>query len=181
VHVKTNLRVPIRIPTNRCGAPGFALSPVFEPVLVLVRLYHVASVIVNANQTLSLPSGEQKRQNSPLKHGFHLSFYRQGLCAIFVKESRIVCFLIRQSKTILARSCEAESVSLRVRRTRSCQKGADTLPLSRVWRTSSDWLRRCRSILGRANSTRYVSCPCRCCAWDHGGSMDLRPCRPPGC
>ena len=38
--------------------------------------------------------------------------------------------------------------------------------------------RRCRSILGRANSTRYVSCPCRCCAWGHGGSLDLRPRRP---
>ncbi len=26
-----------------------------------------------------------------------------------------------------------------------------------------------------SESTRYVSCPCRCCAWGHGGSLDLRP------
>ena len=33
---------------------------------------------------------ERKIAQFARDHGFHLSFYRQGLCAIFIKESRIV-------------------------------------------------------------------------------------------
>jgi hypothetical protein len=33
---------------------------------------------------------ERKIAQFAREHGFHLSFYRQGLCAIFIKESRIV-------------------------------------------------------------------------------------------
>jgi hypothetical protein len=33
---------------------------------------------------------ERKIAQFAREYGFHLSFYRQGLCAIFIKESRIV-------------------------------------------------------------------------------------------
>jgi hypothetical protein len=33
---------------------------------------------------------ERKIAQFARKHGFHLTFYRQGLCAIFIKESGIV-------------------------------------------------------------------------------------------
>ena len=57
-------------------------------------------------------------------------------------------FAVRQSKTILARSCEAESVSLCERmKSHLVKESGLQRPLSRVWRTSKSGRLKGRPLL----------------------------------